>query len=175
MMMRMRSDDGPFLAGQISPLPDSTWGSDWAVRQLSAEIKERLMRLRLPGTKTLPQHNPRARKQLGTGTKHQPMASIRKRFGINSPNRPSRQILPQVPRPGAAAVHEHRLTAAAPHPFVPGHPRAAKTFPRCPHRRVDPTSSGRPACARPGPTVGLSSVLSSVMIPLIISFSPAHN
>lgn len=114
MMMRMRSDDGPFLAGQISPLPDSTWGSDWAVRQLSAEIKERLMRLRLPSTKTLPQHNPRARKQLGTGTKHQPMASIRKRFGINSPNRPSRQILPQVPRPGAPAVHEHRLTAAAP-------------------------------------------------------------
>lgn len=119
MVMRMRSDDGPFLAGQISPLPDSTWGSDWAVRQLSAEIKERLMRLRLPSTKTLPQHSPRARKQLGTGTKHRPMASIRKRFGINSPNRPSRQILPQMPRPGAPAVHEHRLTAAAPHPFVP--------------------------------------------------------
>lgn len=167
VMMRMRSDDDTFSAGQISP-PDSTGGSDWAVRQLSAEIKERekrLMRLQFCSSTGTPaaapttsQNNPRARKQPGTGAKHQPMTSHQfPQPPTPLSSNPSPQCRVQPP-----AVHQHVP------PAVPRASRRAETFPRLPHRRVDPTSSGRPACTRPGPAIGRSPVLSSVMIPLII-------
>lgn len=107
---------------------------------------------------TTSQNNPRARKQPGTGAKHQPMTSHQfPQPPTPLSSNPSPQCRVQPP-----AVHQHVP------PAVPRASRRAETFPRLPHRRVDPTSSGRPACTRPGPAIGRSPVLSSVMIPLII-------
>lgn len=97
------------------------------------------------------------RLQLST-TKHLPTQSTRQkeaRYQLPQPPPPSSSN----PSPTSAAsshppLHQHRETAQTRIPSPVPRPRAsrrAKTSPRCPHRRVDPTSSGRPACTRPGP------------------------
>lgn len=135
MMMRMRSDDDTFSAGQISP-PDSTGGSDWAVRQLSAEVKERekrLMRLQLCSSTGTPaaapttsQNNPRARKQPGTGAKHQPMTSHQ---------------FPQPPTPNPLVVKS----------FPPVPCPAARRASTCPPRRAPGITACRDFSKTPAP------------------------
>lgn len=130
VMMRMRSDDDTFSAGQISP-PDSTGGSDWAVRQLSAEIKERekrLMRLQFCSSTGTPaaapttsQNNPRARKQPGTGAKHQPMTSHQ----FPQPPTPNPLVVKSFP-PSAASSRPPCINMSP--PPCPGHHGVPRRF-----------------------------------------------
>lgn len=106
------------------------------------------MRLQLSTTKHLP---------TPPNTIHAP-----ERGSVSTPPTPSPLLVRSFPNkcriqpPAVASTPRDRPdshpVSRSPSPVPrPRASRRAKTSPRCPHRRVDPTSSGRPACTRPGP------------------------